>query len=373
MVSSINSVALEALDFTPTPQPTPYPTKTPTPSPTKFPTNPIPTKFPTFAPTKEPLNPSKPVFDETQFDISTMIVGSVGSVTLAPTTAPTPSPTFEGYAAVLLPVVVQVVEVAVTFPLTPLQAADPVMKKSLADGFAKSLGFDPSASPDAVRVSTINGLPARRLLSDGSSSSNMLRRLNNHNTDIGFEVESASSQASQVEQLKTNIAAAATEGSLVANVQKEAATNGVLTTELKSMARVQTVTPVATQKTVQKLVQARTDTPQPTKNPTNSPTAPTAKPTAYVGPTPPPTKFPTAVPTKPMPKGLEDDSQATWWGPALFVFLCCCCASVYGVYRLIKHFSAKKQANAYKEGSDGPVTHSKVEDALGLEAQVADV
>ena len=53
--------------------------------------------------------------------------------------------------------------------------------------------------------------------------------------------------------------------------------------------------------------------------------------------------------------------------------LCCCCASVYGVYRLIKHFSAKKQANAYKEGSDGPVTHSKVEDALGLEAQVADV
>jgi hypothetical protein len=67
----------------------------------------------------------------------------------------------------------------------------------------------------------------RRALSDANSS----------NVAITFAVQSASNSTDQVEALKASMAEAASEGSIVANVQKEASANGVLTPALLAMNR----------------------------------------------------------------------------------------------------------------------------------------
>merc|ERR1711934_1183002 len=80
---------------------------------------------------------------------------------------------------------------------------------------------------------SIGSITASRRLSEG-------RRLSG--VTVNFEVESADSSDAGVDALATKIVAAASEGSIVANVQKEASTNGVLTQALADMPRAQTVT-----------------------------------------------------------------------------------------------------------------------------------
>jgi hypothetical protein len=113
---------------------------------------------------------------------------------------------------------VVVVKAALTFPLTVQQAQDPVMKHSLEAGVAMSLGLESN------KVSIAYFWRHRRQLIAGSVS-------------LFFEIQSASKEATQVAALKSNFIAAATEGSLVANVQKEALENGVLIAALKDMSR----------------------------------------------------------------------------------------------------------------------------------------
>lgn len=64
-----------------------------------------------------------------------------------------------------------------------------------------------------------------------------MRQLIAGSVSLAFEIQSASKEASQVTALKSNLVAAATEGSLVANVQKQALDNGVLIAALRDMSR----------------------------------------------------------------------------------------------------------------------------------------
>merc|ERR1711865_943710 len=59
---------------------------------------------------------------------------------------------------------------------------------------------------------------------------------------IEFRIISTDNSDAAVEQLAKNVEAAALEGSIVANIQKHANANGVLTAALKAMERKQTIT-----------------------------------------------------------------------------------------------------------------------------------
>jgi hypothetical protein len=167
-------------------------------------------------------------------------------------------------------VVVAVLSMSLQFPLSIEEARDPVMKQSLGSGFAASLGLE----PEKVKVEQIGGMAVRRLA---------------NGVDIVFEVESASTQPAQVQMLETDMIAAATEGSLVANIQKIASENGVLTPALFSMPRVLDA-PAVFEGTKTKLVY----------KPQRVTVAPTAAPTSWMDhphATPLPTFVPTYMPT----------------------------------------------------------------------------
>jgi hypothetical protein len=112
------------------------------------------------------------------------------------------------------------------------------------------------------------------------------------NIAIAFEIESASRDPTQVAQLQEDIVTAATEGSIVANVQKEAARQGVLVAALKSMPRVLAAPTLEEHTKVATITEPVHDN---TSAPTNTPTKP-------------PTKAPTedSVVLQRKQKGLQD-------------------------------------------------------------------
>jgi hypothetical protein len=157
---------------------------------------------------------------------------------------------------------VSVLVTVIAFPLSQDEARDPVMKHVLEAGYAASIGLE----AEKVSVTHANGqVIARRLAV----------------ANIRFVVESASNSPTEIQALRANIVAAATEGSLVANIQKLASDNGVLTPGLFSMARVlHSVTwPAVTESTQTKVVRELrritlypTASPIPTVPPTPAPT-----------------------------------------------------------------------------------------------------
>merc|ERR1719164_304965 len=160
-----------------------------------------------------------------------------------------------------------------TFPFTAAETANPAVRKSLINGFSKAIGL-PS------KMVSIGSVTANRRLSEG-------RRLSG--VTVNFEVESAESSDDGVAALEATIKDAASEGSIVANIQKEASTNGVLTQALADMPRAQTVTTetVTVTKTKMQQVAAPAPTADPTADPAPAPTpAPTADPTADTAPAP---------------------------------------------------------------------------------------
>jgi len=250
----------------------------PTPSP------PTPRPIPTLAPTPKPTNPPKPKFnkDDTQWDVSTYtVVSSLVNVTASPTLSPTTPPTPAGYTIVKQKKTFQVAETSLKFPLSVDEASNPVMQEALTTGMANSLGLN----PENVKIISINGEPLAR----------SRRRLTD--VDIKFQITSDDSDASAVQQLKADLETAATEGSIVANIQKAANEKGVLTTKLQSMKR-ELDKPVVETKSVQKEVDVivlkslATPTATDTATPTAAPTAPAPSAPTPTTPTAPPTKSP---------------------------------------------------------------------------------
>jgi hypothetical protein len=143
---------------------------------------------------------------------------SGGAVTAAPTLLPTLHPTMVGYEVVEKEVEVAIVSTALAFPLTQAELSNPVMRTALEAGIAAAIGFD----DDRVAITSIDGHSIRRRLG---------------RVDVAFDVASRSSSTEQLRDLKTNLVRAANEGSIVANVQKEAASNGVLVDALQTMPR----------------------------------------------------------------------------------------------------------------------------------------
>jgi hypothetical protein len=221
-----------------------------------------PTEFPTFAPTKAWVVPEPPMFVASDFDANTYTVAVLDSTALAtlalpPTDAPTESPTHAGYAIVEKKVEKKVVKVAIAFPVTKDQARNPVMQKSLEAGFAAAIGME----ADSVKVATVGGEAVRRLFAGRKLATN----------EIGFDITSQSNDDAMADTLIDNVKTAVTGGAVVANVQKEASANGVLTAELQTMERA-LVAPAITKEdvTVIEMVQERVTEP-PTKAPTNAP------------------------------------------------------------------------------------------------------
>jgi hypothetical protein len=233
--------------------PTPQPKKEKTP-------NPSPTAFPTLKPTPKTTDPPKPVFTKSEFtsDILTALMEAAvaAPATPAPTKRPTGMPTEDGFAVVVEERTVSVLQTALTFSLTETEAKDPVMQQAVEEGVAASMGLD----PHKVSITHINGVAVES------------RHLSDTGVEYTFQIESASGEAAAVEVLQKRLEEAATEGSIVANVQKKAAEKGKLSDSLKEMPRVLDK-PVVLQKekTVEVLVQRRSNTPAPTMPPSKMP------------------------------------------------------------------------------------------------------
>lgn len=242
-MSSIGKAAVEEKFVEATSRPTQAPTSAPTPA-------------PTYRPTRIAAELPAKVF-------------VAGAVTLSPTQAPTafPTPVPEAgkvYKTTVKKVVRPVVVVPISLPLSTEEAQDPVMQKSLTDGMADSLGVD----KNSVKIDTIDGVPvaSRRLADD---------------IEITFKVEAK--EATDATKLASTIEAAATSGHIVANIQEQAAQNGVLTPAMKDMPRA-LPPPVTKQETITvEVTVIEVITPAPTTAPT---AAPTASPTAPTHATP---------------------------------------------------------------------------------------
>jgi hypothetical protein len=212
-----------------------------------------PTPYPTAAAT----NPPKPAFVPSDFDsiADAPVVTNFDAVTMIPTAAPTALPTSKGFNMQPVATEVRVVTTDLVFPLSPAEVSSPVMKITLEAGFAASLGMP----PDKVAITMINGqaVTERRHLSDSA-------------TDITFGIESLSTDKAQMQQLKDDIVAAATEGAIVANVQQKALQNGVLLESLKAMHRELEAPALAEDVKVITTYMSVPDTDSPTKSPTQS-------------------------------------------------------------------------------------------------------
>jgi cellulose synthase/poly-beta-1,6-N-acetylglucosamine synthase-like glycosyltransferase len=271
----------------PTTAPTSAPTVAPTPNTTSLPTPPTtapsksPSKFPTFSPTKMATNPTKPAFVGTAFELSSFTVktdmedGIIGSKTIAPTDEPTVHPTHEGYMSSTEEQTVAVVRVEFTMAVTPREAIDPVMTSALTLGLASALGLN----QDQVGLTHVDGVVVNVRRRQLQYTSRQLAA----SARTRFEIESASDDVTVVDQLRTDVKTAASEGAIVANIQKAASDRGVLTAALNAMKREQVlfsadVTVGAITKTVDVQIRPGTPTPSPTLGPITPTTVPTAGP-----------------------------------------------------------------------------------------------
>jgi hypothetical protein len=247
------------------------------------PITPAPTASPTMAPTSAPtfVPRVKPVFKAADFDLATFtVVQSIAAVTLAPTSAPTPYPTEAGKQMVEQKKVVKAAVAKMNFPLSEDEAKNPVMQKVLTSGTANALGLDPTD----VTITEINGKPvtASRRLASG--------------VDIKMKIQARSDDPAALTALQNDLTTAASEGSVVANIQKEASTAGVLLPALKTMPRkmpAPTILPsVSYEITVQVQIPV-TPSPTPAPTSTSSPAPTTATPA------------PTSTPATPAPPILS--------------------------------------------------------------------
>jgi hypothetical protein len=256
--------------------------------PTKSPT-PAPTLFPTLYPTPEATNPEKPVYDESQFaDIS--VSNQAKTSTSYPTKSPTAVYVPPGHETEQAQVSIVVIETEVTFPVSASDLQnDPTLETAVETGVANSLGLDREQV-------TITGVTETRRSLQLIERSRRLAA-----SQVKFDIESNSDSESQVNILQANIAEAATEGSIVAHVQRAAMENGVLTERLASMERSLTVLTKSTSSTkivtVVKLAPTKSPTKFPTDTPTKAPTTPTKAPTTRT-----PTKAPITTPAVATPK-----------------------------------------------------------------------
>jgi len=276
--------------------PTLTPTKTPTKAPTKAPTAPTltPTKTPTKAPTKAPTDgdtgsygstedtgsyettatptpapatptpaPATPApgarkmpeFDAAQAakDLATYtVVQSTAGVTLPPTKTPTPAPVPEGMYAKTEVVEKAALEAKMTFPFKGDEVRNsPAVKGALIDGMAAAVGVEAGN----VQIAAVDG----KKLDEG-------RRL--ADAEITFII--IADNAADLAALSTDLVAAAAGGSIVANIQKAAAANGVLTAALKAMEPeviIETPTTTTVKVTVVTIVTGEAPTKAPTKKP----------------------------------------------------------------------------------------------------------
>jgi hypothetical protein len=240
---------------------------------------------PTTGATEPAADSQKPKFDPTQFnENSYKVVADIGNVTLPPTPAPSPAPA--GYTTVK--VQKKAIQAVMKFPISPEQATHPVMKKAIEAGIAKSIG----KKAGDVQITAVNGenigRSLRTLQSGGGGS------------DLTFEIISASDDTSA---LAENLQTAGTEGSLVANVKKEANDAGVLVPSLRDMAlKMPEITATAIAVEREEVLKAGETVP--TGSPTDAPTA-SATDAPTNAPTDAPTNAPTAAPTD-APECLED-------------------------------------------------------------------
>merc|ERR1711865_153722 len=179
------------------------------------------TKFPTLAPTPKLTNPKKPAFVKAAHEKKKKafkVVAKIADATRSPTRQPTKGPTNKGYKIVKRKQKRKAAKAQLAFPITVDQAKNPVMQAALTTGVAKSLGKDPAD----VKITSIDGVAITRR-----------RRLTD--VKIEFEVVSNSDDADAADQLKVDLETAATEGSIVANVQEAANEKGVLVQALQDM------------------------------------------------------------------------------------------------------------------------------------------
>merc|ERR1712070_967120 len=108
----------------------------------------------------------------------------------------------------------------IPFPFSKAEAELPAVRKSLIDGFAAAIGMDSKY----VTIGAITEKTGRG------------RRLSATEVNVEFVVESIDIDGAS--ELASNIEKAAEEGSIIANIQKEASNNGVLTQALADMPRV---------------------------------------------------------------------------------------------------------------------------------------
>merc|ERR1712086_677460 len=186
----------------------------------------------------------------------------MGKVVTVDPVAPTDTADF---AYMVVEVTKQALDVPIKFPITKEQAKDPTMQKSLTVGLAKSLGL----KNEAVTITHVDGEAVRRRLAD---------------LEITFQI---TIEEATTTDLEANIKTAAAEGSIVAAIQEEANTNGILTQELLDMAIVIPPITVVVKTVMVKVVQ-QIDKSIVTKAPTKPPTksivakAPTKPPTEAV-------------------------------------------------------------------------------------------
>merc|ERR1719231_773259 len=222
-------------------------------------------------------NPPKPKFVAADFDLAAMSVvdGSIEAVTLPPTAAPTSSPTKAGMVWQTKEVPIKVVKVTpIEFPFSKAEAELPAVRKSLIDGFAAAIGM----ASDYVTIGAI------------TEKTNRWRRLSAMEVDVEFVVESMDFNGADA--LANTIEAAAKEGSIIANIQKEASSNGVLTKKLSEMTRELPSVGTTVEATTKEMdVQV----------PAPAPAPPTPAPPSESTPTKSPTQSPTQSPTAPAP------------------------------------------------------------------------
>jgi hypothetical protein len=146
-------------------------------------------------------------------------------VTLAPTAAPTPPPTKDGWTIISETVDTKAVMATLSFDISLAEAQNAVMQLSMRAGFAKDVGLP----LQFVEIESVTS-SSRRLQSGGGGGSK---------TNVQFKA--TSEKAGDVDILEQSVKDNAAGGSIVAAIKQEASINGVLTKSLFDMANEVTV------------------------------------------------------------------------------------------------------------------------------------
>merc|ERR1711865_511554 len=215
---------------------------------------------------------------------------SISSITTAPTSEPTSSPTNSGYVMVEETTTVVVLNAEITMlGVTAAQARTPVLGKALEDGFAKSIGIPGSVTLIAIGESIAAGVPATTTTTTTTTAttrSRIRRRLRREkqrvltattwSTVLTFEVDTniAPGDDAGVSALKTRLEQVTSSGgSLMAFIKTEAASLGVLTSELGAIPDSTVLTLIVQTGTKTKIIEVqRLGTSVPSTAPTTPPT-----------------------------------------------------------------------------------------------------